>query len=369
MDLDYANATHSVFEDRLLEELRGNSDVIIYGAGLSGQYVCKMLDDNGIKVACFVDGSERKQGLTIYERPVYSLEKAVSVFSDFAIVIASMWYEEIRDKILETYPDRKAMIWNGLSTMNWETVNGQTRSEEIEYINEHEKEFERLLNELADEESRKTLEGILNYRLTRKMEYLEKIRSKKRAYIDDSIISARFKKMINDRSIIDAGAFDGDSLVEFLQVFEGCRSYYCYEADKSNVEILKNREHKPDVSIRVIQKALIDKSGLELKFSGSGLSGRIGDDGYVVETTTIDDSEILSLGFVKMDIEGAERDALEGGRRTIAQNKPILAVCAYHLQDDLLVLPRVIKSIYSGYNLYLRHYLLSSGETVLYAIP
>lgn len=38
--------------------------------------------------------------------------------------------------------------------------------------------------------------------------------------------------------------------------------------------------------------------------------------------------------FIKMDIEGAEPDALLGGVHILANNNPILSVCAYHNRED-----------------------------------
>ena len=52
----------------------------------------------------------------------------------------------------------------------------------------------------------------------------------------------------------------------------------------------------------------------------------------------IDDSTWSNLRLIKLDIEGAERDALKGGLKSIRQYRPVLAICAYHKQDDLLIL-------------------------------
>lgn len=70
-----------------------------------------------------------------------------------------------------------------------------------------------------------------------------------------------------------------------------------------------------------------------------------------------------------MDIEGAEYDSLLGARKHIINERPILAICVYHRRDDFLRIPQIIKSYYSGYNLYLRHYSKHTLELVLYAIP
>ena len=76
------------------------------------------------------------------------------------------------------------------------------------------------------------------------------------------------------------------------------------------------------------------------------------------------------VDFIKMDIEGAELNALHGAENLIKQNKPILAVCVYHKADDLIKIPQYIKKLNEKYKLYLRkHKRFSSCELVLYAIP
>ena len=73
--------------------------------------------------------------------------------------------------------------------------------------------------------------------------------------------------------------------------------------------------------------------------------------------------------FIKMDIEGAEREAILGAKKIISEQKPKLAISVYHHPKDILVLPKLILHINGDYTFYLRHYALSTSETVLYAIP
>jgi len=87
------------------------------------------------------------------------------------------------------------------------------------------------------------------------------------------------------------------------------------------------------------------------------------------KTTKIDD--VLNgekASFIKMDIEGAELNALRGATNTIRQFRPQLAICLYHTPEDILEIPLFIKSIEPDYKFYIRHYTLCDGETVLYAI-
>lgn len=75
------------------------------------------------------------------------------------------------------------------------------------------------------------------------------------------------------------------------------------------------------------------------------------------------------VDFIKLDIEGAEKEALLGAVATIAQHKPKLAVSLYHKHEDLYLLPKLIDSICSDYRYYLGHHHPSLHETVLYCSP
>ena len=83
--------------------------------------------------------------------------------------------------------------------------------------------------------------------------------------------------------------------------------------------------------------------------------------------------------LINMDIEGDEVNAIRSARNVIYKNRPVLAICAYHKPDDLLSIPKVIRSICPQYRFVLRKYLSGTGrhyngvhrtnELVLYAIP
>jgi len=75
----------------------------------------------------------------------------------------------------------------------------------------------------------------------------------------------------------------------------------------------------------------------------------------MVDLTSIDtivsELKLARVDFIKMDIEGAERNALAGARTTIARFRPRMAISGYHLPDDTVVLPEVIRSIAVGYSM------------------
>jgi hypothetical protein len=73
--------------------------------------------------------------------------------------------------------------------------------------------------------------------------------------------------------------------------------------------------------------------------------------------------------YLKMDIEGAEPDALRGAARTIDTHRPILAVSAYHKQDHLWSIPSLLLDLHSDYQLYIRPHNEECWDTVCYAVP
>ena len=73
--------------------------------------------------------------------------------------------------------------------------------------------------------------------------------------------------------------------------------------------------------------------------------------------------------FLKMDIEGAELQALVGAKETIKKYKPRLAICIYHKLEDIVTIPEYILSLVPEYKFYIRHHHPTIGtETVLYAV-
>ena len=85
----------------------------------------------------------------------------------------------------------------------------------------------------------------------------------------------------------------------------------------------------------------------------------------VVRCVTIDqmlnETGIGRCDVIKMDIEGAERSALQGAVETIRRYRPKLTIAAYHLLSDAYVLPVMVKEILPDYN------ILVSREAHLYA--
>ena len=154
-----------------------------------------------------------------------------------------------------------------------------------------------------------------------------------------------------------------------------CDKVFAFECDRRCVNICEDALEKMPMLRKVTQ--LVPKglwSGdTELVFNevdNCGSSSFVFKNGteQVVSTTSIDAvANGEPVTFIKMDIEGAELEALKGAQETIKKYHPPLALSIYHKPEDIVQLPQFIKSLVPEYKLYLRNYHLDHTETVLYA--
>lgn len=83
--------------------------------------------------------------------------------------------------------------------------------------------------------------------------------------------------------------------------------------------------------------------------------------------TYCEKNRISKVDYIKMDIEGAEYEALLGTENVIRKNKPKLAICVYHSAEDFIRIPQKIKEYVPEYRLYLSHKNEDLNETVVFA--
>jgi len=173
--------------------------------------------------------------------------------------------------------------------------------------------------------------------------------------------------------VIDAGGCWGDTALYFAQ---DAAQVFCFECMPSNIKIIReNLALNPALGakISVIQRALWSRSREKFVFKEMGPGSQPAADGVgvEVETQSLDDfvsaNSVERVDFIKMDIEGAEPEALVGAERTIRKHRPKLAISIYHDVRHFASIPRWIAGLDLGYRLYLDHFTIHAEETVLFA--
>jgi len=132
---------------------------------------------------------------------------------------------------------------------------------------------------------------------------------------------------------------------------------YCYEIAQDNFKSLeKNLKNVPNIELR--KKAAGSAPGTMYVSCHKDLSAsHVSDSGETaIEVVSIDDDITEPVTFIKMDVEGAEKDAILGCKSQIQKNHPRLAICTYHGYDDIYLIPRMIDEIEPGYNFYMRYH-------------
>lgn len=179
-------------------------------------------------------------------------------------------------------------------------------------------------------------------------------------------------RLSQNESFVDAGAFNGDTLREIFQRTQGHFSKLdCFELNSNNFAALQKAADELDCAGRIVLHPVgLWDASMDISYSIEKAQSAVGAGemgGRVVRLDDVMRNERVT--FLKMDIEGAERKALEGARETILANKPRLAICVYHHFKDLWEIPLFIRSLVPEYRIFLRHHTKLEYETVCYALP
>jgi FkbM family methyltransferase len=152
--------------------------------------------------------------------------------------------------------------------------------------------------------------------------------------------------------LLDAGAFEG-----FFSLFaldSGTRTALVVEPLREVRESLeKNLEEYTSSNRSEIISSAIGGKNTEMFINSYGLSicesklSKVDVSGsYPVPVVTVDhlarEAGLGPGGMIKMDIEGAEMNALEGAKNTLARLKPKLAIAVYHGYENALKCREII---------------------------
>jgi FkbM family methyltransferase len=168
--------------------------------------------------------------------------------------------------------------------------------------------------------------------------------------------------------VVDGGAGFGETALMFAQQAGPEGRVIAVELDADNRAVIeRNLALNPGVAerITIAAGALWDTEGSEIEYQPFGGQSSVFGTGGTARTLTIDGLGVEGVGRIKLDVEGAEAQTLRGAQRTIARDRPRLAVAAYHRDDDLAVLPALIHDIEPSYRFRLGHFTPDLSETIL----
>jgi FkbM family methyltransferase len=371
------NPAHvSQWADRVFEEAAGDRAVVLFGAGGLGRLALQAMRKGGTSPVALADNSTSRQNTEIEGVPVLSPQEAVMRFPA-ALFVITIWGAGSPHR--QAHSRRQLQMLGAQQIMSFPPLFWRFRSALPHYLIDrpekvlacHE-EVRAAFALLGDDASRAEFVEQIALRLSGEFDALSPpVRHPQ--YFPDDLVAWR----PNER-VLDGGAFDGDSLRAWL-AWRGADfdRWIAIEPDPLNSDRFRDyRTSLPvDVQARIeLQQCVLGRVEGTARIDAAGGAGasRVEDGlpGVEVPQHTIDSlAADAGISFIKLDIEGAELDALAGATTIIQSDRPVLAIAAYHRQDHLWRVPLAIAGQRADDHFVLRPHNEEGWDLVCYAVP
>jgi FkbM family methyltransferase len=368
--------------DRMIERVEKAFDrvafpyqesIVLFGCGYLGKWTLPRLRHAGIEPLAFCDNDSRLWGSDVSSVPVLSPHQAVSTYRDSAVFVATIYNSAAVRNQLEQMGVTRVVSYPLLFWKFSEFIPDE-RLDLPHRILEHTDDMGLAFELLADEASRQEFLAQLRWRCLLDRSCLPRPLPPQQMYFPEHLFQLSDKEVF-----VDCGAYDGDSLHSFLDRVEGhFGKIYAFEPDGANFRALEAlcASLPPEIARRItLLPYAVGKQNGTVHFAAEGSAGsKVVESGgttvlecRTLDTVLLDEEEPPTL--IKMDIEGAEVDAIPGARQVIERCRPVLAICAYHHSSDLWTLPRLIAGSAPDYPIYLRRHAEDCWETIYYGVP
>ena len=360
-------------QTEMFDEKAGDAAVaiVLCGAGPLGQRTLGCLRSIGIEPLAWVDNKATLWKKSVAGLGVLSPEEAVRKFAPSATFVVTVFNPSALMKQLSSLGCARVVPYTLLYWKYPDALIPYGGVQEANDITAQASDIRQLYELWADEQSRREFVAQLEWRQSLDPKCLPQPSPACETYFPTDLVKVTDKEVF-----VDCGAFDGDSVRNFLErVNYSFEKVIPLEPDPGNCQKLRNAVCKlPDeVSRKIsIHNVAVGAVRGRVRFAADGTAGSGISEKGTIETDCLPLDEILGGDFptyIKMDIEGAEPEALMGARRLLKQNSAVWAICLYHKGQHLWELPLFIASLSDGYQFYLRRYAEDCWELVLYAIP
>ena len=360
LDLDSLGAP------REIEALLVADRVLMFGAGNASREMARYLRGQGLTIAAYLDNDPARHGSR--HDGVEVMPPAAVHHPDLRglpIVVSTEAQAAVGRQLLDDLSVPLARVFSQVSNM----LRGHYRTA---LLREHRADLEWLLRRVADQESRAYLEALIRVRWT-----MDPSQSRRNAHVSGQYLYDHPDTTPHPGDVIvDCGAYTGDTARDFLERLGGKASIHALEPFPANFARLEalaaSLPSGTVVPMKVAAGAARGTATLTAHGEETSMYPRVGTGepgGIAVSLERLDDLFAgTPVDYVKMDIEGAEVDALRGAAALIARDRPTMVIASYHRPEDLWEIPRLVEEIAPGFRLYAGHNHGTVHEVELYFV-
>lgn len=358
-----------------LKNLFGDNTIVMYGASVSGERIWRIFSQHSIIVNYFCDDNYNKWNTSFCGIPVISFDKLreISDEENVVVILTSVFAGPILGRLnkinVEIYEPFELLLGQYFQNSPYKAklseaeITNFCKKVKIVSAGMEDKVSERILSKITDVIKNS---GEMCY------SHFFDVASQEDCYFIEQVLEALPKHPV----IIDCGGFTGDLMVALKRHNIEYDKVYSFEVNPQSFKVMEENILNNDLENRFIpvNKGVWNTCGKahlqwdETEITGGSINN--GGEGLLIDTVTIDDFfKDIHYDFIKMDVEGAELNALKGGVLTIKANRPVMAVSIYHSVGDVVDIPLYLFGYLDNYSYFIRHHSFMDSETVLYCIP
>ena len=363
--------------DRLARDRQDR--IVLLGSGGLGRRALTGLRAYGVEPLAFADNSAARQGTTIDGVLVLSPADAAREFGATAVFVVTIWGANSPHRFEHSRAQLNALgcdVVVQFPPLFWKYPRATLPHYLVDlphHILKQTQDVRAAYDVWEDDASRAEYVSQVRYRLLADFDGLAHPVQHPQ-YFPDDLFAWR-----SDEWILDGGAYDGDT-VRTLVALHGANfgHLHAFEPDPSNFAKLTAAVAALPAVLQAkftcSQVALASEAGtlhLDALGNASSVTSAVAASGTIaVPADTID--KLIGDAhptFLKLDIEGAEPDALLGAQKTIRRDGPVLAICVYHRQDHLWSIPLMLRAWRDDYAFFLRPHNEEGWDLICYAVP
>jgi FkbM family methyltransferase len=353
-----------------IESLR-NGKVYIYGSGSFSRLVFRICGELGVKIEGFVDhlstsNDSFRKVLKVSELPdserVFVLLGVCNLFGDLNTIVAALLQRNSQIQIISPVLFAQISFSNGIKLDNY-WLTGDTS-----YVNRSQTRIEKAKSILSDQKSKDLVDQIIRYRLRGQVTDIPEPENILIQYLP---LDLPTPPMV--LRMLELGSFRGEDMIRLSESGRSIETAFCFEPDLNNFRLLVNSVNNLSLpNVYFLPIGAYNQTGFLQFSSDRNSSARVLKSGAQT-ILAMNITEFLgknSVNYIKMDIEGAESEALDGLENVVKLQKPHMAICVYHKPEDLWELPlKVHGMVPNSYDFFLRTYGHQTFDTILYCIP